>query len=76
VPYVLDITEDAVSDNDGSATLSISPPIFSGGSPANNAVITYTGVTFKCVLAREPNIPRSEQFLAGLSLVFREVISV
>jgi len=76
VPYILDVTEDATSDSDGSATLSISPPIFSGGSPAEDAAITYTAVTFKCVLARAPNIPRSEQFLAGLSLVFREVISV
>jgi len=75
VPYVLDVLEDVVSDSDGAASISISPPIFSGGSPANDAAITYTDVKFKCVLAREPNIPDSEQFIAGLRLLFREVIS-
>jgi len=76
IPYILDVTADADSDSGGNATLSISPPIFSGGSPADDAVITYTGVKYKCVIAEPPNIPRGARFVAGLRIVFREVISV
>lgn len=48
VTLVYDVTADGTSDGSGNLTISINPPIFSGGSPANNAAITITAsVVFK-----------------------------
>lgn len=72
---VYDVTADVTSNGTGQATIPISPPIFAGGSPANDAALTVTSVVFTCKLAREPNFPASgpDDFLAGVSFVFREV---
>lgn len=42
ITLVYDIAADATTNGSGEVTLSINPPIFSGGSPANNAAITVT----------------------------------
>lgn len=42
ITTVYEIVADVTSDGSGNATLTINPPIFSGGSPADNAAITVT----------------------------------
>lgn len=67
---VYDITADR---SNGATSLSIYPPIFSGGSPANGAAITYTGVKFRAVVT-EVSMPKTEKgmWYEGLTLKFRE----
>jgi len=51
ITTVYEITADVSSDGSGNATLTINPPIFSGGSPANNAAITVTAsVVFTAII--------------------------
>ncbi len=47
---VYEITADANSDGSGLVVLPISPAIFSGGSPANNAAVTVTGVVAQAIV--------------------------
>jgi len=72
---VFDITADANSNGSGQATLALSPPIFVGQSPADNAALTVTGVLFRAALLDPPVIPEAgpDQFLEGLVLTFVEV---
>lgn len=73
VPYVLDITADAPNLVAGGCTLTVNPPIF-GTAPADNALITYTGVQINAMLAQEPQFAEAGGYgyIAGLKLVFRE----
>ena len=70
-----DVLADVTSDGAGDATISLGPPILSGGSPADNAVITATGVKMTCVLDGLV-LPRSGPGRAqpGLKLSFREAL--
>ncbi len=67
---VYDVTADV---SNGATSISISPPIFTGGSPATGAAITYTGVKFRCVID-EITMPMADKSLVykGLKIKFRE----
>jgi len=73
VPDAKDVLADVVSDGTGDATILLGPPILVGGSPADDAVLTVTGVKMTCVLD-DAVIPSAGPgiALAGLKLVFRE----
>jgi hypothetical protein len=47
---VYDVTADANSDGGGAVSLPISPAVFSGGSPADEAAVTVTGVTVRAIV--------------------------
>jgi len=70
-----DVLADAASDGSGDCTISFGPPILSGNSPAENAVITATAVKMTCVLV-DVILPRSGPTRAqsGLKLVFKEAL--
>lgn len=72
---VRDVTADVNSNGSGQATIPVSPPIFAGGSPADNAALTVSGVLFRATLLDPPIIPEAgpDQFLEGLVLTFVEV---
>lgn len=71
---VLDITANVDTTGTGGASLPINPPIFAGGSPADNALLTVTGVLLNAKLLELPAIPDAgpDHFIAGLQLTFRE----
>ncbi len=72
---VYDVTADGTSDGSGNLTLSISPNIFSGGSPGNNdAIIITASVVFRAKILEQPRIPaaKADEWINGLRLVFRE----
>ena len=64
-----DITADANSDGSGNVTLPISPAIFSGNSPADNAAVTVTGVTVRALIvsADMPTMRPSELGIAKVT---------
>ena len=72
---VFDITADVNSNGSGQATLPISPPLWAGGSPADNAALTVSGVLFRAILIEPPGIPDADadQYIQGLTLTFQEV---
>lgn len=74
IAHVFDLTADAPNLSAGACALAINPPIFAGGSPADNAIITYTGVRLNAKIAEAPNIPAAgpDTFIGGLTIVFRE----
>jgi hypothetical protein len=75
ITLVYDVTADVTSDGSGNATIPISPNIFSGGSPANNAAITITAsVLFRAKILERPRIPvaKADEWLAGLRVAFLE----
>ena len=61
------------SDGSGNATISLGPPILSGGSPADNADLTVTNAKMTCILD-DVSLPEAgpTRALAILKLVFRE----
>lgn len=71
---VYSVTADVVSDGAGLATLPINPPIYAGGSPADNAALTITGVLFRVRLLERPHLPPSDtaRLIDGLTLTFVE----
>lgn len=77
---VFDVTADATTNGSGQVTISINPPIFSGGSPADNAAITRNNVagnvTYRARLA-DVQMPESgpNEFYIGCVLTFAEVPS-
>lgn len=77
VPGIRDITADAPNLVSGACGLSINPPIFVGKSPADNAVITYTGVLLDAFLLSGPeelvDMPPNG-YVAGLTLTFVEAL--
>ena len=70
------VTADVGSDGSGAATLSLNPPIFAGGSPADNAALTITGVLLNAFMASAPDLPAAgpDGFIAGLTVTFREAV--
>lgn len=68
--HIFDITADC---SNGTTSLPISPPVFTGGSPTNGQAITYTGVKFQCVID-ELTMPIADKSLVykGLKIKFRE----
>ena len=75
---VYDVTADATTNASGQVTLSINPPIFSGGSPADNAALTINTtpgtVTFRVriVDVESPSAGADEYYL-GLRVTLREM---
>lgn len=71
INIVYDITADV---SNGATAITISPAIYEGGSPANGAVITYTGVTFRAVISGVFEMPAADktQVYSGLTIGFRE----
>lgn len=70
----IDIVYDVTADvSNGATSIPISPPIFTGGSPAGGAAITYTAVKFRCVI-EEITMPTADKGLIyrGLKIKFRE----
>ena len=72
INLVYDIATDMTSPT--ASSISISPPIITGGSPANSAAITITGVKFRAVLHEDLQLPSriGGDHYAGLVLKFRE----
>lgn len=58
----------------GKAKIPISPPIFVGSSPADNAVVTITNPLYRVRLFAEPQLPHAGAtgWVIGLQLTFRE----
>lgn len=58
----------------GKAKIPISPPIFVGSSPADNAVVTITNPLYRVRLFTEPQLPHAGAtgWVIGLQLTFRE----
>lgn len=75
-PYALDVMADVTSDGSGNATISISPPIFTGNSPDDNADITVDDPLMTCIIATVPNVPESNpgDVFNGLQIAFVEVL--
>lgn len=73
---VYDVTGPVNTTAGGAAAVPLNPPIFVGGSPADNAVVTIDDVTFRAVIHEPPQLPSSDAVgvLADLSLVFREAV--
>jgi hypothetical protein len=73
---VFDLVADAPNLAAGVTTLNINPPIFAGGSPADNAIITYTATRLNAHILTPPDIPNAgvDGYIAGLSITFREAI--
>lgn len=71
IDIVYDITADV---SHGATAITISPAIYEGGSPANGAAITYTGVTFRAVISGVLEMPAADkaQVYSGLVIGFRE----
>ncbi len=69
---VYEITADANSDGSGNVALPISPGIFSGNSPANNAVVTVTAVTAQAkIIGYDAGEMRADEH-AVYKVVFQE----
>lgn len=57
------------------ATIPINPPLFIGGSPADNAVVTITGVKMSAVILEPPSMPETGPDDFGtLTLKFSEAL--
>lgn len=66
------VRDDANSDGAGNATINITPNL--RVSPANNAVITRTGVAYRITILRRSQFERSASplYYTGLSVTFME----
>ena len=73
IAHVFDATAD-VNISAGAMAIPINPPIFAGGSPADNAAVTITAVQLNAKLASAPDIPPAgpDGFIADLVVVHRE----
>lgn len=69
------IRDDVDSDGSGAATLTITPAIPVGSSPADNAVITTSGCTIRAIIWPHITFPtgRPGIFVRGLKVPFREI---
>lgn len=72
---VFDVTAD-VTIAAGAMIIPINPPIFVGGSPADNALVTITGVRLNAFIHGAPDIPQAgpDGYIGGLSVSFREAV--
>ncbi len=73
---VYDVNGDVNTNSGGNATIPIHPPIFTGQSPANNAVveIVAANIFFKAVViaVEMPDIEINGVMFPGLTMVWRE----
>lgn len=67
---------DATTNGTGQVTLGILPIILAGASPADNAVLTVTGVLFRTALVGIPDLSRIDVsgYVTGLTLAFQEAV--
>lgn len=54
---VYEVTATVNSEAGGYASIPVNPPIFTGGAPSDNAVVTITGVTLSACLLEPPTFP-------------------
>ncbi len=73
---IFQLTANAPNLSGGGTSLAINPPIFTGGSPANNAALTYTNVRINAYLADVQGLGSSDasKLIGGLVLSFEEAI--
>lgn len=57
LPQAFEAAADVNTEGDGRALIPLVVPIFTGGSPADNATLTVTGVTLDVVLLEPPDWP-------------------
>jgi hypothetical protein len=57
LPQVLQCAADVDTDGSGAASISLVVPLFTGGSPADGADLTITGVKFDLILLEPPTFP-------------------
>lgn len=75
-----EVTADATTDVGGAVAVSITPPIFVGGSPDDNDIVILAdvGVPFFKAFIQQDQKPRSESkranLASGVSITFREVL--
>lgn len=73
---IYDVAADVITDSAGHASVSISPPIFSGGSPANGAFVqTNASLIFLKAILTNVEMPMIDQVgvaQAGMVLHWRE----
>lgn len=76
ISRVFDVLDDAPNLVATACTLSINPPLFTGGSPAGGALITYTGVLLNARILEKPSLPQSgvNELVGGLRIAFEEVV--
>jgi hypothetical protein len=69
------VRDDVSSNGSGQATLTITPAIPAGSSPANDAAITRSGCTIRAVIwpKFEPPVGRPGDLVRGLRVNFREM---
>lgn len=70
INHLFDVKANVLKD---ATSISVSPPIITGGSPTNGQAITYTGVKFQSVID-ELSMPIADKSLVykGLKIKFRE----
>lgn len=78
VPTIYDVVFDVTSNGSGAAAIVINPPIFAGGSPADNAAI-FSGLTISWkvrVVAVEPAVASAgiAGYSTGLRITLREAL--
>jgi len=76
-PVLFDVTADVNTNGSGQATIPISPPIFIGHSPADNAAVLLppANFTFKAVIVKVSDFPAMDttRYIdAGLTITWRE----
>ncbi len=74
---IYEVTADCSSNGSGEVTIPINPIIFTGGSPADNAAVTVTGVKLKAVILEPPSFPTTSASSADwgeLVLKFSEAL--
>lgn len=64
-----EVTADTNSQAGGYVTVPINPPIFTAGAPADNAVVTITGMTLQACILEPPTFPTT----SGSSADFGEL---
>lgn len=74
---ILDVAGDVNTNGSGQAVIPISPPIFVGQSPADNAAVEINpgSIFFKAIITNVgdfPHIDSSQYIDAGLTITFRE----
>lgn len=57
LPQVLEASADTNTNGSGVATIPLVVPIFTGGSPADNAALTITGVVLTACIIAPPTFP-------------------
>lgn len=77
LPQVLEASADVNTNGSGVATIPMVVPIFTGGSPADNAALTITGVVLTACIVAPPEFPSTSGTGADwgtLNLQFSEVL--